>query len=88
MRTFIAAVVAANLVLGVVPAARAGSLSIYRAAGEAQQHCPHDTIVWLNLATRLYYLKGERLYGHGPNSAYACKSEADGTGARSALNGS
>jgi hypothetical protein len=88
MRTIITAFAAANLALAAVPAALAGSLSIYRSADQAQQHCPHDTIVWLNLATRTYYLKGERPFGHGQKSAYACKSEAEGAGAHSALNGS
>jgi hypothetical protein len=85
MRSIIAIAAAASLALAAMPTVLAGSLSVYRSADQAQQHCPHDTIVWLNVATRVYYLKGARLYGHGQNSAYACKSEADGAGAHSAL---
>lgn len=87
MRPTLAALVAASLSMAAAPAAQAGSLSIYGSEVQAQQHCPHDTIVWLNLPSRVYYLKGQRAYGRGQQSAYACKAEADGAGARSALNG-
>ena len=29
----------------------------------AQAHCPVDTIVWLNLPTGIYHMKGMRWYG-------------------------
>ena len=29
----------------------------------AKQHCPSDTVVWLNLNTGIYHLKGEHWYG-------------------------
>jgi hypothetical protein len=82
-----AALLATGLALGAAPAAKAGSLSIYISEDQAQQHCPHDTIVWLNVTTRVYALKGQPVYGHGQKSAFACKAEADAAGARSALKG-
>jgi hypothetical protein len=78
----------AVLLMTGAPAVHATSLSIYGSEDQAQQHCPHDTIVWLNLPARVYYQKGQRPYGHGQHSAYACKAEADGAGARNSLNGS
>ena len=48
----------------------------------AKQHCPSDTIVWLNLNTRVYHVKGEHLYGNTKNGAYVCQKEADKAGNR------
>jgi hypothetical protein len=31
---------------------------------KAQQHCPSDTVVWLNTTNATYHFKGERWYGH------------------------
>lgn len=87
MRTILTALASAILMMMAAPALLAGSLSIYTEEDQAQQHCPHDSIVWLDLPRRVYYLKGQRPYGHGKTGAYACKSEADGAGARNALNG-
>ena len=49
----------------------------------AKQHCPSDTVVWLNLNTRVYHFKGEPLYGNTKNGAYVCQKEADKAGNRS-----
>ena len=48
----------------------------------AKQHCPSDTVVWLNLNTDVYHLKGEHLYGNTKNGAYVCQKEADKAGNR------
>jgi hypothetical protein len=48
----------------------------------AKQHCPTDTVVWLNLNTRVYHFKGEHLYGNTKNGAYVCQKEADKAGNR------
>jgi hypothetical protein len=48
----------------------------------AKQHCPSDTVVWLNLNTGVYHLKGEHLYGNTKNGAYVCQKEADKAGNR------
>jgi hypothetical protein len=89
MRTILSTMVAVSLLITMGASAHAiASLSVYASEDQAQQHCPRDTIVWLNVETRAYSLKGQRSYGRGRNSAYACKSEADAAGARSSLNGS
>jgi len=54
---------------------------------QAQQHCPDDAVVWLNLPSGIYHLKGERWYGRTKNGAYVCKQEADHAGDRPSLNG-
>jgi hypothetical protein len=54
---------------------------------QAQQHCPNDVVVWLNLPTGIYHLKGERWYGRTNNGAYVCEKEADAAGDRETRNG-
>jgi hypothetical protein len=53
----------------------------------AQRHCPSDIVVWLNLPTGIYHLKGERWYGATKRGAYVCKNEADKAGDRETRNG-
>jgi hypothetical protein len=43
----------------------------------AKQHCPNDTVVWVNKKTGVYHLKGERWYGVTKEGAYECRKEAD-----------
>lgn len=54
---------------------------------QAQQHCPNDTVVWLNLPTGIYHLKGERWFGRTKGGAYVCEKEADQAGDRETRNG-
>jgi hypothetical protein len=54
---------------------------------QAQQHCPSDTVVWLNLPTGIYHLKGQRWYGRTKSGAYVCRIEADHAGMRGSFNG-
>jgi len=62
-------------------------LTTFTSEQEAQQHCPADTVVWLNLPTGIYHLKGERWYGRTKNGAYVCEKEADQAGDRVTRNG-
>lgn len=54
---------------------------------QAQQHCPTDTVVWLNLPTGIYHFRGERWYGRTRSGAYVCEKEADQAGDRATRNG-
>jgi len=54
---------------------------------EAKQHCPSDTVVWVNLKTKVYHFKGERWYGPTKDGAYVCRKEADAEGDRMTRNG-
>jgi hypothetical protein len=78
--------VVATLVVGSTFQATA-ALTLFRSEGQAQQHCPSDIVVWLNLPTRIYHWKGMRWYGNTKNGAYVCKKDADEDGNRSTLNG-
>ena len=48
----------------------------------AKQHCPTDTVVWLNLQSGVYHYKGQRWYGNTKSGVYVCQKEADRAGDR------
>jgi hypothetical protein len=54
-----------------------GSLTLYTTELAAQQHCPKDTVVWLNLPTGIYHFQGQRWYSNTKNGAFVCEKEAD-----------
>lgn len=68
-------------------AADALSLSLNTTEQSARQHCPEDEVVWLNLPTRIWHVKGARWYGNTKNGSYVCKKEAIATGNRASRNG-
>lgn len=41
----------------------------------AQQHCPSDTVVWLNLRSGSMHAKGQPWYGKTQSGAYVCRKE-------------
>jgi hypothetical protein len=50
----------------------------------AQQHCPNDTVVWLNTKTGIYHMPNTRWYGKTRDGAFVCLEDAPG---RPAQNG-
>jgi hypothetical protein len=65
----------------------AAAPSTFGSEQEAQQHCPSDTVVWLNLPTGIYHFKEERWYGATKSGAFVCQREADKAGDRATRNG-
>jgi hypothetical protein len=63
------------------------ALERYDTENQAQQHCPKDTVVWLNLPTMIWHYKGQRWYGNTKHGAYVCEKEAAAGGARATRNG-
>jgi hypothetical protein len=63
------------------------ALERYDSESQAQQHCPKDTVVWLNLSTMIWHYKGQRWYGRTKSGTYVCEREAAAEGARSTRNG-
>jgi len=61
--------------------------ALFNSEQQAQQHCPGDTIVWLNLPTGVYHFQGQRWYGRTKTGAYVCRKEADVAGDRATRNG-
>jgi hypothetical protein len=64
-----------------------GQLMLFPSEQQAQQHCPRDVVVWLNLPTGIYHFNGERWYGVTKHGAFVCKQEADHAGDRGSMNG-
>jgi len=77
----------AGAMLGITLAFSAQALGKYDSEVQAQQHCPKDIVVWLNLQTMIWHTKGERWYGMTKNGAYVCREEAAAEGARGSRNG-
>jgi hypothetical protein len=44
--------------------------------GSAKAHCPTDTVVWVNLSSKIYHFAGARSYGTTKRGAYMCEKEA------------
>src|SRR6516165_9731907 len=64
----------------IVGSALGAGMMMFKSEQKAQQHCPSDTVVWLNTTNATYHFKGERWYGHTNRGAYVCKDEADKDG--------
>ena len=62
-------------------------LTPFRYEGQAQRHCPADTVVWLNFHKRIYYSKGQKRYARGLDGSFVCQSEARDSGYRRSLFG-
>lgn len=65
----------------------ADGLTLFSTEVSAQNHCPNDVVVWLNLPTGIWHQKGARWYGRTKHGAYVCKKEAIIAGDRGSLNG-
>ena len=62
-------------------------LSLFQTEMPAQQHCPNDTVVWLDFHKRIYYVNGQRLYGKGRTGTFVCQEEARASRYRRSLFG-
>lgn len=61
-------------------------LTPFRYEAQAQRHCPHDRVVWLDFRKGVYYRKGQKRYGEGFDGSFVCLNEArDGLYRRSLL---
>jgi hypothetical protein len=63
------------------PAKPPANLTLYKTAGSAA--CSDDATVWVDPETRIYYLKGDRLFGKTKRGGYNCRRQADAAGYRS-----
>ena len=51
-------------------------LTPFRYEAQAQRHCPHDRVVWLDFSKGVYYGKSQKRYGQGFDGSFVCLSEA------------
>jgi hypothetical protein len=88
VRAFLAWLLIALLLLSYGPDAVAAQLpDLFITEREAQEHCPQDVVVWLNLPTGIYHFKGQRWYERTKSGAFVCEKEADQAGDRATRNG-
>jgi hypothetical protein len=67
--------------------AHAQGMQTFASEQAAQQHCPTDTVVWLNTSSANYHFKGDGWYGRTQRGAYVCRAEADKDGMHPMRNG-
>jgi hypothetical protein len=77
----------ACLVFSLALSIPAFALETFTDEARAQQHCPKDVVVCLNLPTMIWHWKGQRWYANTIHGAYACEKEAGAAGARGTRNG-
>ena len=53
---------------------------------EAKATCPADTVVWVNLRSKIYHFSGFHNYGTTKNGAYMCERDTAAQGMRAAKN--
>ncbi len=61
-------------------------LVAFRTEQQAQEHCPKDTVVWVDPQSGGYYLNTNPSYGHAGGGRYACRREAELAGMRAMTN--
>jgi hypothetical protein len=61
-------------------------LVAFRTEQQAQEHCPKDTVVWVDPQSGGYYLNTSPSYGHAGTGRYACRREAELAGMRAVVN--
>ena len=58
----------------------------YTTETQAKARCPSDTVVWVNLSSKIYHFVGHKDYGHTKSGAYMCEKDTAAAGARAAKN--
>lgn len=51
-------------------------LSPFRYEAQAQRHCPHDQVVWLDFRKGVYYTRAQKRYRQGFDGSFVCLGEA------------
>src|SRR5262249_56100556 len=63
------------------PARRPSTVGVATAAGqhateaEAKASCPGDTVVWVNLNSKIYHYSSGKTYGHTKSGTYMCERD-------------
>jgi hypothetical protein len=53
---------------------------------QAKARCPSDTVVWVNLTSKIYHYSGTKNYGNTKHGAYMCERDTAAAGMRAAKN--
>jgi hypothetical protein len=52
----------------------------------AKAQCPGDTVVWVNLSSKIYHFSNAKTYGRTKNGTYMCERDTAQAGFRAAKN--
>jgi hypothetical protein len=58
----------------------------YSSEAQAKARCPSDTVVWVNLDSKIYHFSGYSNYGKTKEGAYMCEKDATGQAFNAAKN--
>jgi hypothetical protein len=87
MRSLRILLVVLAVLLPGVGATAANDIRLFQSEQQAQQSCPSDVVVWVNLPSGVYHFRGQRWYGATKSGAFVCMQEADRYGYRPTRNG-
>lgn len=77
-----ALVMAAALLASTLPLRASEPLDMFDSQATALKHCGHDAVVWLDVPSHTFWLKGQRGYGASKSGGYTCKNDAVKSGNR------
>ena len=63
-------------------AAREAAKGQYTSEADAKSSCPTDTVVWVNLRSKVYHVSSSKTYGKTKKGAYMCEKESAAAGFR------
>jgi hypothetical protein len=61
-------------------------LDQFSTEADAKGHCPSDTVVWVNLHSKIYHYAGHKTYGKTKTGAYMCERVTTAQGMRASKN--
>jgi hypothetical protein len=79
--------VVALIVAGWATSVSALPLALFRYEAQAQRHCPHDVVVWLDFRRERYYSSRQKRYAQGSTGSFVCRNQARSSGYRRSLLG-
>jgi hypothetical protein len=70
------------------PSTSAGPVGANQFSTEAlaKARCPSDTVVWVNLKSKIYHFSGTKDYGNTKHGAYMCERDTSAAGIRGVKN--
>lgn len=80
----VTALPAAKPAASAAPASAAAGSGQFATEAQAKLRCPRDTVVWVNLESKIYHFAGHKDYGHTKSGTYMCERNTAAEGFRAA----
>jgi hypothetical protein len=80
IRTRIGLVLLATLLAHERPVHASEPLDMFDSEAAAVKHCGRDPVVWLDVPSHAYWVKGQKGYGRSKTGGYTCRKDADHAG--------